>query len=591
MFATIITLLSATVLLVFQVHADAIPHSPLASSPAPLPLILWHGLGDNYHADGIQDVLSLAQEVHPKTFTYAIRLDEDPSSDRTASFIGNTTTQIEQVCNDIASHPVLGKAPAVDALGFSQGGVLLRALVERCGDRIKVRSLVTFGSPHSGISQYQNCKPLDFLCKGAFGLLRGNTWSAFVQNRLVPAQYFREIEDDTGEPTEAYLEYSNLLADVNNEGKEKNTTYKKHLGAIERLVMYQFEEEDAVHEPESTWFGDVWIKPKPENDSDEAQERVVTPLKERALYKEDWLGLKALDEKGGLIFKTTPGKHMQIGDDDLIYVFKNFFGPSTDGGVGNIPAVWTDERLEGLTRPASKDDYTRDILDFWTKAFKDPDIQYLPSDFDVDEEDWIYYDLKYRVFTGQLYNDFQKALADDLGSSGGDQTQQVFNGDAVKATDAPSTDFMPKDGYWAQFTNEIWERSWFQGAYYRVNQEQELPNFDKETMQLWFEAWCMYIRVLQADPPGGAPLDAWNSRGDVGYMIGRALRLVKDQVERKTWLREYMEKRTVQWIHLQERNWEDGVEGWKWDGGFLVPVDWKGDRVHLCQAEKQCGHM
>ncbi|KAL9075228.1 MAG: hypothetical protein Q9157_004081 [Trypethelium eluteriae] len=580
MFPTVITLLSATVLLALRTH------SVLASSPAPLPLILWHGLGDNYRADGIQDVLSLAQEINPKTFTYAIRVDDDPSSDRTASFIGNTTTQIGQVCDAIASHPVLGKAPAVDALGFSQGGVLLRALVERCGDRIKVRSLVTFGSPHSGISQYQKCKPLDFLCKGAFALLRGNTWSDFVQDRLVPAQYFREIEDDTGEPTEAYLEHSNLLADVNNEGKEKNATYKKHLGAIERLVMYQFEEEDAVHEPESTWFGDVWIKPKPENDSDGEQERVVTPLKERTLYKEDWLGLKELDQKDGLIFKTTPGKHMQIGDDDLIYVFKNFFGLPTDGGVGSDPEVWNNERLEGLTRPSSEDEYTRDVFDFWAMTFKDPDRQYLPSDFDVNEEDWIYHHLEQTIFRDQPHNNFHAAWAENFGSNGDDQTQQVFDGDAVKASDVPDTDFIRKDGYWAQFTNEIWERSWFQTAYYSLNQKQNVPNFDKETMQLWFEAFSMYVRILQVDAPADGYPDAWNNRGDLGYGIGEYLCRFEDEIERKSWARNYVEKLTVQWIRLLERNWNDGVERWKWDGGLLVPVDWKGDRVYLGEAEK-----
>lgn len=34
------------------------------------------------------------------------------------------------------------------------------------------------------------------------------------------------------------------------------------------------------------------------------------PLRERDLYKEDWIGLKALDEKKGLVFLETEGGHV-----------------------------------------------------------------------------------------------------------------------------------------------------------------------------------------------------------------------------------------------------------------------------------------
>ena len=45
--------------------------------------------------------------------------------------IGNLTEQLAQVCSDLASHPILSPAPAVNALGFSQGGQFLRGFVER----------------------------------------------------------------------------------------------------------------------------------------------------------------------------------------------------------------------------------------------------------------------------------------------------------------------------------------------------------------------------------------------------------------------------------------------------------------------------
>lgn len=294
--------------------------TPIHISGTPLPVLLWHGLGDNYAADGINDVVELIQSVNPGTFVYPIRVAESPSDDRSGSFLGNTTEQIQQVCEDIAAHPILSTAPAVDALGFSQGGIFLRAYAQRC-NAPPVRSLVTFGSPHNGISSYQACKTTDWLCLGAMALLHSNTWSGFVQSRLVPAQYYRDTDPETGNPSDDYLEYSNLLADINNERSLKNKTYAKNIAKMEKFVMYEFEDDTTVIPKESEWFAEVI-------ELNETSVK-VTPLKDRPLYKQDWLGLKQLDEKDGLVFKTTPGGHMQLSEEVLTGAFKKYFGAET----------------------------------------------------------------------------------------------------------------------------------------------------------------------------------------------------------------------------------------------------------------------
>ncbi|MCJ1393899.1 hypothetical protein MMC18_006775 [Xylographa bjoerkii] len=296
--------------------ASVVPQNPLLSqasptwTPGPLPLVIWHGLGDNYKAEGLRSVGDLAQEINPGTFTYFVRLDSDPSSDRTATFFGNLTLQIAQVCTDIAAHPILSSAPAINAIGFSQGGQFLRAYVERC-NKPPVANLITFGSQHNGISQFQSCAATDWVCKGAQGLLRGNTWSEFVQNKLVPAQYFRDPEE-----LEAYLESSNFLADVNNEKVFKNETYKQNLMMLEKFVMYLFSEDTTVVPKESSWFSEV-----------NATTGKETKLKDRPIYQEDWLGLKTLDEQNKLEFKLAKGGHMQLTDKLLKNVFKEYFTP------------------------------------------------------------------------------------------------------------------------------------------------------------------------------------------------------------------------------------------------------------------------
>ncbi|KAK1077144.1 hypothetical protein LTR33_008334 [Friedmanniomyces endolithicus] len=324
---------------------------PSASPPKPLPLLIWHGLGDRYDADGLRTVGTLANKVHPGTYVYYIRLDDDGSADRSASFFGNVSAQVAKVCEDIKADPHLahsldgreGGGIRADALGFSQGGQFLRGLVERC-EGLSVRSLMTFGSQHNGISEFQVCGSYDFVCKGAVALVKGNAWTDYVQGRVVPAQYYRTVNESTGAASEGYLEGSGFLADVNNERVLKDASYVDKIAALERFVMWVFEEDKTVIPKESGWFAEV-------NGTD----GVVTGLRDREMYKEDWLGLKRLDEKGGLVLKSTPGGHMDLNEEILAEAFGEYFGPETSvkgtrlttqiGLVGDAPILREQGRL------------------------------------------------------------------------------------------------------------------------------------------------------------------------------------------------------------------------------------------------------
>jgi palmitoyl-protein thioesterase len=314
MYSRLHIIICLAICLASVVYASALPpHSSTSEDDStPLPLVIWHGLGDNYAADGIEEVAQLAEKVHPGIFVYKIRLDDNASNDRSASFLGNLTLQLSQVCHDLASHPILSTAPAIDALGFSQGGQFLRAYVERC-NAPPVRNLITFGSQHNGIAEFQSCAATDWLCKGAQALLRGNTWSSFVQSRLVPAQYYRNPLDLT-----SYLQHSNFLADINNEREVKNKTYRENLSKLETFVMYMFDEDTTVIPKETGWFAEV-------------VEGEVTALRNRSIYTEDWLGLKELDERGALHFEKTNGGHMQFTDELLKQIFGRFLGPAKKG--------------------------------------------------------------------------------------------------------------------------------------------------------------------------------------------------------------------------------------------------------------------
>lgn len=275
----------------------------------PLPLVIWHGLGDDFQAEGLRSVGALAEEAHPGIFVYYVQLDDSASGDRTATFYGNVTEQLEKVCADLAAHPILSTAPAIDALGFSQGGQFLRGYVERC-NAPPVRSLVTVGSQHNGIVDYKACGTADWLCRGAMALLHGQTWSSWLQGRLVPAQYFRDPAD-----LPSYLEHSNFLADINNEREVKNATYAENLSSLENFIMHMFEDDTTVVPRQTSWFQEV-------NGTE------VTPLRERPIYTEDWIGLRRLDDKGGLHFVSNPGNHMELSDKLLTEILATYLGPA-----------------------------------------------------------------------------------------------------------------------------------------------------------------------------------------------------------------------------------------------------------------------
>nr|POE67119.1 palmitoyl-protein thioesterase 1 [Quercus suber] len=319
-------------------HLSAVP----GTAVQPLPLLIWHGLGDKFDNPGLADVSDLVQRIHPGTPVHIIRLGETGDADRTATFFGNVSAQIAQVCHDLLHDPVLApfhhpntSSLAVNALGFSQGGQFLRGLLQRC-EPLRVRTLVTFGSQHNGIAQFQRCTSTwDYVCRAASALLQSNAFSATAQRRVVPAQYFRpyraltssssssavaDDDDDDDDDDDAYLAHSAFLADVNNERPRKNPRYAARIAALRRFVMFVFADDQTVLPRESGWFADVDASP-------DAAKRVVTPLRERTLYKEDWLGLRALDERGGLVFREVPGRHMEFREGVLEDTIREFFAP------------------------------------------------------------------------------------------------------------------------------------------------------------------------------------------------------------------------------------------------------------------------
>jgi len=238
------------------------------------------------------------EDIHKGIFVHSVYLSEDLDEDRRATMYGNVNEQIDTVAAQLSDIPEL--ANGFDAIGFSQGGQFLRAYIERFNTP-PVHNLVTFGSPHMGISDIPPCKPLDLLCRAARNAAKRGVYSEWAQEHLVQAQYYRDPSQ-----LDVYFASNHFLTSVNNEVEDsRNATYAKNLATLDHLVLILFSNDKTVVPKETAWFGSY------SEDGDDS----LVHMREHPMYTEDWIGLRELDERGAIELKTCKGEHMQLTHD------------------------------------------------------------------------------------------------------------------------------------------------------------------------------------------------------------------------------------------------------------------------------------
>jgi len=92
-----------------------------------------------------------------------------------------------------------------------------------------------------------------------------------------------------------------------------------------------FSEDKTVVPKESAWFGAEVMEeegmPAEQISLDVSKnynsESNVIPVRLQPIYLEDWIGLRKLDERNGIVFETCKGEHMQLSDcwEDLVVKF------------------------------------------------------------------------------------------------------------------------------------------------------------------------------------------------------------------------------------------------------------------------------
>ena len=189
-------------------------------------------------------------------------------------------------------------AEGYNAVGISQGGLLIRGLAERCP--VPVHNLITFGAPHQGVFGIPEClEATDFyeLCEMARQLLSAGAYVPWIQDLIAPAQYWHDPLNIS-----SYVAGSHHLAPINNELELVNEVYRSKMEELESFVMVMFNQDEIVVPKESAHFR--FYRP--------GQDVEIPALEESKLYQENLIGLKTLNEQGKLHFYAVDGKHVQI---------------------------------------------------------------------------------------------------------------------------------------------------------------------------------------------------------------------------------------------------------------------------------------
>eukprot|EP00316_Scyphosphaera_apsteinii_P016845 CAMPEP_0119349156 /NCGR_PEP_ID=MMETSP1333-20130426/109409_1 /TAXON_ID=418940 /ORGANISM="Scyphosphaera apsteinii, Strain RCC1455" /LENGTH=202 /DNA_ID=CAMNT_0007361751 /DNA_START=501 /DNA_END=1109 /DNA_ORIENTATION=- len=180
-------------------------------------------------------------------------------------------------------------AGGFNAVGLSQGGLVLRGYVERF-NRPPIRTLVTVCAPHAGVAK---CPAEQEICRLAV------RWWPYT-SPFAFSDYWKDVTD-----RDAYLSKSQWLADVNNERQTKNETYRSNMIALKRYVLVMALNDTivipALSEHHSFW---KW-----------GQSYDEEPLRSSEGYIGDYIGLRTLDMAGKLFLHAFVGGHLQFSGD------------------------------------------------------------------------------------------------------------------------------------------------------------------------------------------------------------------------------------------------------------------------------------
>ena len=256
-----------------------------ATSTLP-PVVLMHGMGDAGTSEGMRSVAEAIRQAFPGR--HVVSLDVANGMD---SALVTMDAQVAAIAAAVAADKRL--AGGFDAVGLSQGALLMRAFVERHGGDYKVRKLFSLCGPQEGIGRCPQVAMYQALCP----VFEMDPYGAEVP--IAFSGYWKDVRDE-----KAYLEHNHFLPDVNNERPRRNETYRENMLALEAYVLVHATADSMIVPRESELHGFfAW---------GDTTGRKIVPMEASDGYATDAIGLKTLAESGRLHRRSFDGDHLQF---------------------------------------------------------------------------------------------------------------------------------------------------------------------------------------------------------------------------------------------------------------------------------------
>jgi len=259
-----------------------------------LPIAVFHGISDNC----LGWMEKWTNYIGQKSNSYT-RCIESGSDNQ--SVFKSIREQSELACNIINTDEKFDNDFVIVA--FSQGGLIARYVLEKCNKKGIVKKLITLGTPHMGVEKIPcNSEKNQYLCE--IGTFFGQylIYLPFLEKLYAPIAYFRTPSTEF-----LYRKLNKFLAVLNNESfsNEDNEINKISFKKLEKIVLIKFKKDELVSPKESAWFQKY--------DSNNQ----VEDLENSDFYKNDYLGLRYLNENKKIKFYEIDGLHMHFKKEDI----------------------------------------------------------------------------------------------------------------------------------------------------------------------------------------------------------------------------------------------------------------------------------
>mmetsp|Transcript_7856 Transcript_7856/g.15610 ORF Transcript_7856/g.15610 Transcript_7856/m.15610 type:complete len:331 (-) Transcript_7856:431-1423(-) len=281
-----------------------------AIDSAKSPLVFAHGMGDSCFNPGMKQITKLAGQ-YAGVYSTCIAEGSNQPEDTTNGFFMNMNKQVDYFAKQVKADENLQQG--FSAVGLSQGNLVIRGYIEKYNDP-PVIGFLSINGPLAGTASLPRCNPdgwVGYLCKKATDLVGDAAYTSVIQEHVAQANFLKV----PGE-LDAYLKVNPFLPYLNNEIEHADSKkFRDNFASISKLVLVKADSDTMIFPRETAWFAYF--------DNDHFGR--VLPMNETQAYTTNAFGLRSLAESNRIVFRSSPGDHLDFSLRDLQAWLKDLY--------------------------------------------------------------------------------------------------------------------------------------------------------------------------------------------------------------------------------------------------------------------------